>query len=65
MGRLVKNKNLNYWLCGLIFVIIFPIAISIAGVVRVIPLLGWLAYLAVMPYVTGRLVDYVSDKWMD
>lgn len=25
MGRLVKNQTLNYWLCGLIFSIIFAI----------------------------------------
>jgi len=65
MGKLVKNENLNYWLCGLIFTIVFGIAVSIVNIVRVVPLLGWLIYLIIMPYVAGRLVDYVSDRWMD
>lgn len=65
MGQLIKNKHLNYWVCGFIFVIIFPIVIGLVNLVKIMPLLGWLAYLIVMPYVAGRLVDYVSDKWMD
>jgi len=63
--HLVKNENLNYWLCGLIFTFIFGIAVSIVNIVRVVPLLGWLIYIIIMPYVAGRLVDYVSDRWMD
>jgi len=71
MGRLVKNQTLNYWLCGLIFSIIFAIigfitsfamdmAEAILGAILV-----FILYIIVMPYITGRLVDYVSDKWMD
>ncbi|MCD6263416.1 hypothetical protein CW700_03345 [Candidatus Bathyarchaeota archaeon] len=65
MGRLVENEGLNYWLCGLIFTIVFGIATMAISIVRVIPMLGWIVYLAVMPYVAGRLVDFVSDRWMD
>jgi len=65
MGKLVKNENLNYWLCGLIFTIVFGVVVNIVGLIQAVPLLGWLIYLIIMPYIAGRLVDYVSDKWMD
>ncbi|MFB0543358.1 MAG: hypothetical protein ACETVR_01125 [Candidatus Bathyarchaeia archaeon] len=65
MGRLVENETLNYWLCGFIFAIIFGIATLIVGFVEIIPVLGWVIYLIVMPYVAGRLVDFISDRWMD
>jgi len=71
MGRLVKNQALNYWLCGLIFSIIFAIigavtsfVIDMAEVVLG-AILVFILYIIVMPYITGRLVDYISDKWMD
>ena len=65
MGKLVGNENLNYWLCGLIFAIIFGIATWIVGCIKILPVLGWIIYIIVMPYIAGRLVDFVSDKWMD
>ncbi len=70
MGKLVKNENLNYWLCGLIFVVVFSIVLGaigwITGIIGTVAgILGTIAYLAIMPYVAGRLVDYVSDRWMD
>jgi len=65
MGKLVGNENLNYWLCGLIFAIIFGIVTWIISVVTMIPVLGGVIYFIVMPYIAGRLVDFVSDKWMD
>jgi fructose-specific phosphotransferase system IIC component len=33
--------------------------------ITIIPFLGWIIYIIVMPYVAGRLVDWVSDSWMD
>ena len=65
MGKLVRNKNLNYWLCGLIFAMIFGIVTWILSVITIIPALGWIIYFIVMQYIAGRLVDFVSDKWMD
>jgi len=65
MGYLVKNKDLNYWLCGLVFVIVFSVVIGILNFITAVPILGWLVYIIVMPYIAGRLVDYVSDRWMD
>lgn len=65
MGKLVGNENLNYWLCGFIFAIIFGIVTWIISVVATIPVLGGVIYFIVMPYIAGRLVDFVSDKWMD
>ncbi len=70
MGHLVKNKHLNYWLCGLVFVIVFSIVLGAINwiteaVGAVAGILGFIAYIAIMPYVTGYLVDYVSDRWMD
>lgn len=70
MGHLVKNKHLNYWFCGLIFVIVFLIVLGAINLITgalgaVAGILGLIAYIAIMPYVTGYLVDYVSDKWMD
>jgi len=70
MGKLVKNENLNYWLCGLIFVVVFLIVLGaielITGVIGAVAgILGLIAYIIIMPYVAGRLVDYVSDRWMD
>jgi len=70
MGKLVKNENLNYWLCGLIFVAVFFIVLGAIGWITTVigavaGILGTIAYIIIMPYVAGRLVDYVSDKWMD
>lgn len=71
MGRLLKNETLNYWVCGIIFSIIFAIVSVITtfviGAAELIvgAILGVILYIIVMPYITGRLVDYVSDKWMD
>jgi len=71
MGRLLKNETLNYWVCGIIFSIIFAIISAITtftiGAAELIvgAILGFILYVIVMPYITGRLVDYVSDKWMD
>jgi len=65
MGRLVKNEDLNYWLCGLIFAILYAIVTWMLSTVAFLPIVGLLIYLIIMPYVTGRLVDYVSDRWMD
>ena len=71
MGRLLKNETLNYWVCGMIFSIIFAIVSVITtfviGAAELIvgAILGVVLYIIVMPYITGRLVDYVSDKWMD
>ena len=64
--QLVKNKTLNYWLCGLIFSLVFGAVdwlLSLIG--EVWSFFGAVVYLLVMPYVAGRLADYVSDKWMD
>jgi len=71
MGRLVKNEHLNYWLCGLIFSIMFAIVFIVVtvliGMVGLMAggLIALIAYVVIMPYITGWLVDYVSDKWMD
>jgi len=71
MGRLLKNETLNYWVCGIIFSIIFAIVGAITtfviGAAELIvgAILGVILYIIVMPYITGRLVDYISDKWMD
>ena len=70
MGQLIKNKHLNYWVCGLIFVIVFSVVLGlinwITGAIGTMAgILGLLAYIVIMPYVSGYLVDYVSDKWMD
>jgi len=71
MGRLLKNKTLNYWVCGIIFSIIFAIigaittfAIDTAEFI-VGAVLAFILYIIIMPYITGRLVDFVSDRWMD
>ncbi|GEM_PF-2903114 len=71
MGLLIKkNVHLNYWVCGLIFVILFFVVINVID--RVTDeigynawVLGIVVYMLVMPYVSGRLVDYMSDRWMD
>lgn len=70
MGKLLNNEHLNYWVCGLIFVIVYPIVlwllnmlVGLAGGVAAI--LGVVLYIVVMPYLSGRLVDWISDKWMD
>lgn len=71
MGRLLKNETLNYWVCGIVFSIIFAIIGAITtfamnAVELVIgAILGFILYIIVMPYITGRLVDFVSDRWMD
>ena len=65
MGSLVKNKNLNYWLCGLVFTILAWLAGVAVGVLGIIPYIGIIIWVILMPWVTGWLVDYVSDKWMD
>ncbi|MFC2154505.1 hypothetical protein ACFLRC_03370 [Candidatus Altiarchaeota archaeon] len=70
MGQLIKNKTLNYWVCGLIFVILFPLVLGAIQVVTAIAgalagILGFIVYIIIMPYVVGRFVDYISDKWMD
>ncbi len=65
MGKLVKNKDLNYWLCGFIFAIFYGVVLWVLDAVAFLPILGILIYIIIMPYVTGRLVDYVSDRWMD
>jgi Mn2+/Fe2+ NRAMP family transporter len=65
MGQLLKNKTLNYWVCGLIFTIVFGIVTAIVAMFTDLLIFSGLLYLIVMPYVSGRLVDFVSDKWMD
>jgi len=71
MGRLLKNETLNYWVCGIVFSIIFAIIGAITtfamGAVELVvgAILGFILYIIVMPYITGRLVDFVSDRWMD
>ena len=70
MGQLIKNKHLNSWVCGLIFVIVFSIVLGliswVTGAIGAMAgILGLAAYIVIMPYVSGYLVDYVSDKWMD
>lgn len=65
MGSLVKNKNLNYWLCGLVFTILAWLAGAAVGMLSYIPYIGIIIWVILMPWVTGWLVDYVSDKWMD
>lgn len=65
MGQLVSNKFLNYWIVGFVFSIIFAIVTFAVGFLNVVPFLGWVIYIIVMPYIAGRLVDYFSDKWMD
>ncbi len=66
MGQLVKNKSLNYWICGLIFAIIYSIVLYVVtAFLGAFAAFGLIIYIIVMPYITGRLVDYISDKWMD
>ena len=66
MGKLVKNKNLNYWICGLIFSIIYGLIGAVVSTVgKFAAVIGIFLYIIIMPYITGRLADYVSDKWMD
>ncbi|MCK4314113.1 hypothetical protein E3J49_01995 [Candidatus Bathyarchaeota archaeon] len=71
MGRLLKNETLNYWVCGIVFSIIFAIIGAITtfamNAVELVvgAILGFILYIIVMPYITGRLVDFVSDRWMD
>jgi hypothetical protein len=65
MAQLLKNKWLNYWVCGLIFVIISAVVGIGINAIAVIPYIGWVLYIIVMPFVMGYLVDWVSDRWMD
>jgi len=65
MAQLLKNKWLNYWVCGLIFVIISAVVGIGINAIVVIPYIGWVLYIIVMPFVMGYLVDWVSDRWMD
>jgi len=65
MGRLLKNKWLNYWVCGVIFALISMAASFLIELIGSIPLIGWIIYIILMPLVMGYLVDWVSDRWMD
>jgi hypothetical protein len=65
MGQLLKNKWLNYWVCGLIFVIISAVVGIVINAISAIPFVGWILYIIIMPFVMGYLVDWVSDRWMD
>jgi hypothetical protein len=71
MGKLIaSNEHINYWVCGLIFVILYTVVLGVLSFVStavgmVAALVGLALYILVMPYVSGRLVDYISDKWMD
>ena len=71
MGKLISgNEHLNYWVCGLVFVILYTVVLWVLTYVStavggVVALLGFALYILIMPYVSGRMVDYISDKWMD
>lgn len=65
MGQLLKNKWLNYWVCGLIFVLISAVVGIVINAISAIPFVGWILYIIIMPFVMGYLVDWVSDRWMD
>jgi len=72
MGQLLKNKWLNYWVCGLIFVLISAVVGMVINWVTTaltsIPFVGWIGwvvYIIIMPFVMGYIVDWVSDRWMD
>jgi len=71
MGRLLENENLNHWVYGIIFSTIFAVVNAIttfvidAASLIVGATLGIILYIIVMPYITCRLVYYVSDKLMD
>lgn len=71
MGKLIKgNEHLNYWVCGLVFVILYSVVLwllsylSVAGGTAA-AWIGLALYILLMPYISGRLVDYISDQWMD
>jgi len=65
MGQLLKNRWLNYWVCGLIFVLISAVVGIVINAISAIPFVGWILYIIIMPFVMGYLVDWVSDRWMD
>ena len=65
MAQIVQNKWLNYWICGLIFVLISAVAGIVINAILALPIIGWVVYIIVMPLVMGYLVDWVSDRWMD
>jgi divalent metal cation (Fe/Co/Zn/Cd) transporter len=65
MAQIVQNKWLNYWICGLIFVLISAVAGIVINAILALPIIGWVIYIIIMPLVMGYLVDWVSDRWMD
>jgi hypothetical protein len=65
MAQIVQNKWLNYWICGLIFVLISAVVGIVINAILALPIIGWVIYIIVMPLVMGYLVDWVSDRWMD
>lgn len=66
MGQMVKNKHLNYWIVGLLFTIVYPFIIGFMLLLTdsSVSFVGWMIYLIVMPYITGRIIKRVSERWL-
>ena len=66
MGKMVRNKHLNYWIVGLLFTIVYPFIIN--GILLItsisISIIGLILYAIFMPYLTGRIIKRVYERWL-
>lgn len=63
---MVRNKHVNYWIVGLLFTIVYPFIIG--GMLLItnisISIIGWGIYVIFMPYLTGRIIKRVYERWL-